>query len=78
MLAHQRSRGTGFDHCVGVSPEGRERGGEGRERNGKRRGNTEGEGGASREKTWREREGSEGVAGLGGRWWKCFCALCEM
>lgn len=53
--------------------------GEGRKGKKKWRKAEEGEGGArfkrdSREKTGRERE--EGWRG--GRWWKCFCALCEM
>lgn len=64
-LMHQRSKGTGFDQCVGVSPEGRERG-----RNEKCRKNAKGVGGASREKT-------ERVGGVGSGSVFVHCVKCD-
>ena len=69
---HERSEETGSDHCVGVSPEGRERGGKGTKWEMQRReerglGRTAGKRQSEREKGW------------GCRWWKCFvhCVKCD-
>lgn len=70
--AHQRSRGSGFHHCVGVSAEGRERGGGEEletwmEREERRKGR------ARRE---RERE-RDGAGGLGGGSVFVLCVKCD-
>lgn len=79
MQTHQRSRGSGFHQCVGVSPEGAgregERGGE-RSREGRRK---EWETWMEREERWkrRERDGSEGAGGLGGGSVFVLCVKCD-
>lgn len=83
MQTHQRSRGSGFHQCVGVSPEGA-----GREE--ERGGERSGEGRRKEWETWMEREerrkrrereagrdGSEGAGGLGGGSVFVLCVKCD-